>query len=129
MRFAAGEKITHYNPIFTTPRRYPFEVFETRPQLPELYGVFPGELVADAKRDLVFIGLPVSRPMEGNSLEVIAVAPATEAPSPARITLPPPAVRAEHAAHLASLVAPAVGIPSAARPPPSVRADPLLSRP
>jgi hypothetical protein len=114
--FAAGERLDHWNPLFNTARPYAFTVFETRPcifgseqritdtapALPKIYAVYPGGLAGLAGEDLVFVGVPVLRDMEGSSFEVVAIGREAAGPDPSRLVIAPPAVRAQHARVLAT---------------------------
>jgi len=75
MTLAAGRTIPHWNPLFQVSRPYAVTIFETWPTLPELYAVFPGQLPSLGWRDVVLVGVPVVRPAQGTSLEVIAIFP------------------------------------------------------
>src|SRR5205823_2572355 len=98
---AAGERINHWSPLFE-PRRYPFTVFETEPETPELYAVWPGTLPRDAAAsELVLVGVPTRRPLYGTALELVAVAIAAGDDPPREWLRPEGAVLREHAALIA----------------------------
>lgn len=113
MPFGAWERLDHWNPLFATPRPYAFTVFETRPAIlgpqerltdaapayAKLYAVFPGPLAVLPSDELLFIGVPVQRTLEGSSFEVVAIG--RQADGPSRLVLAPAPARAQHARMLA----------------------------
>ncbi len=99
---AAGERIVHWSPMFE-PRTYAFTVFETEPELPETYAVWPGAPPeGTAGRELIVVGVPTPRPLCGGTLEVLAMG-VLEGEEPPRAWLCPdgPTAR-DHIATVAS---------------------------
>lgn len=95
-----GEDLDHWFVLFH-PRPYPVTVFETRPALPELYGVFPGDLPGLPEAgDLVLVGLRRRIPLgERSQTEVFEVIAAARPETGAWIR-PAPGVASAHARYL-----------------------------
>jgi hypothetical protein len=71
MHFSTGESVAHWNPLFSQPRPYGFDVAQP---VQESYYVFPAGLRLPRSGDVTVIGFDIQRPMTGSSFEVIAFA-------------------------------------------------------
>ncbi|MEZ0230854.1 MAG: hypothetical protein ACAI25_19710, partial [Planctomycetota bacterium] len=83
IHLAARESVEHWARLFD-PRPYAFTVFETDPEIPELYAVMPGLLGREVEgQDLVLVGIRTPRADDGSTLELVAigVAPAGGEPT------------------------------------------------
>jgi hypothetical protein len=89
---AADERLHQWCPLFA-PRPYAFTVLDTVPPLTEGYAVAAGALPA-LEGEVVLLGVPVTRPLCGSSLEVLAIVKGTD------VIRPAPALLAAHLANL-----------------------------